>query len=105
MIIAQTFSSEFIPDGVHGQYCVSAVTDTQTISCAKEQTEKTVYKSLGANLKSVGFSLRTLYIRCSIVSTSSRPEALGRVTEARFETFVIGPYCPVEDLKCNFFGF
>jgi hypothetical protein len=40
---------------------VSAFTDTQTISCAKEQTEKTVLKSVGANLKTVGFSLRTLY--------------------------------------------
>ncbi len=50
-----------MPDGVRGQYCVSALTDTQTISCAKEQTEKTVLKSVGANLKTVGFSLRTLY--------------------------------------------
>jgi hypothetical protein len=40
---------------------VFAFTDTQTISCAKEQTEKTVFKSVGANLKTVGFSLRTLY--------------------------------------------
>jgi hypothetical protein len=52
-----------MPDGVRGQYCVSALTDTQTISCAKEQTEKTVFKSVGANLKTVGFSLRTLYIQ------------------------------------------
>jgi hypothetical protein len=33
------------------------------------------------------------------------PEAPGRVTKTRFETFVIGPYCSVEDLKGNFFGF
>jgi hypothetical protein len=52
-----------MPDGVRGQYCVLALTDTQTISCAKEQTEKTVFKSVGANLKTVGFSLRTLYFR------------------------------------------
>jgi hypothetical protein len=62
MIIAQTFSSKFMPDEVRSQYCVSAITDTLTISCAKEQTEKTVFKSVGANLKTVGFSLHTLYI-------------------------------------------
>jgi hypothetical protein len=62
MIIARTpFSSEFMPDGGRGQYCVSAVTDTLTISCAKEQTEKAIFKSVGAKLKTVGFSLRTLY--------------------------------------------
>jgi hypothetical protein len=46
---------------------VSTFTDTQTISCAKEQTEKTVFKSVGANLKTVGFSLRTLYIHISVL--------------------------------------
>jgi hypothetical protein len=57
-----------MPDGVRGQYCVSALTDTQTISCAKEQTEKTVFKSVGANLKTVGFSLRTLYNNVTLYS-------------------------------------
>jgi hypothetical protein len=33
------------------------------------------------------------------------PKAQGRVTETRFETFVISPYCPVKDLEGNFFGF
>jgi hypothetical protein len=32
------------------------------MSCAKERTEKTIFKSVGANLKTVGFSLRTLYL-------------------------------------------
>jgi hypothetical protein len=32
------------------------------------------------------------------------PKAQGRVTETRFETFVVGPYCPVENLEGYFFG-
>jgi hypothetical protein len=33
------------------------------------------------------------------------PVALGRGTEPGFETFVVGPYCSIKDLECNFFYF